>query len=365
MKKNVAIICGGESAEHEISLISGKNIYQAVDREKFDVVLFSISREGKWYHSENADWLPNDAVAAKDVKVEAHGKMLGITPGDSKKKFFDITTGNAITIDAIFPILHGQMGEDGSIQGLMQLLDLPYVGCGTLSSAVGMDKDVMKRLLADAGITTAKSILVRSEEQNNISYEQATKKLGPIIFIKPACQGSSVGVSKVKNADEFKKALAHSFSFDDKILIEEAIKGRELECAVLGNEQPQASRIGEIKPRHEFYSYEAKYVDDNGAELIAPADLTTEQELKLKSAALDTYKALCCEGMARVDMFLTDSGKIYVNEINTLPGFTRISMYPRLWKETGLNFGDLITKLINLALERHSRQKLLKEKSKK
>jgi D-alanine-D-alanine ligase len=232
---------------------------------------------------------------------------------------------------------------------------IPFVGADVLGSAIGMDKDVMKRLLKEAGIETAKCIVLRDYEKNSVSYDKVTESLGLPFFVKPANAGSSVGVSKVKNEEDFNKAIKEAFLYDRKILIEEFIQGREIECSVLGNDAPIASLPGEIIPRHEFYSYEAKYIDEFGADLDVPAKLDPETIQRVQETAVAAFRALCCEGMARVDFFLEKSGRLLINEINTIPGFTKISMYPKLWQVTGLSYKDLLDKLIELAVERHSK----------
>lgn len=268
----------------------------------------------------------------------------------------DLPSSNSI--DVVFPVLHGPYGEDGTIQGLLKLANLPFVGAGVLGSAVGMDKDVMKRLLRDSGIPVAKFLVFRKGEE--FSFEKVIKNLGLPIFVKPANLGSSVGITKVKRKSDFKRAVKNAFSFDNKILLEEAVKAREIECSVLGNENPIASIPGEIKPNHEFYSYEAKYIDENGAEAIIPANLPEKIVKRVQELSIQTFKALNCEGLGRVDCFLKEDGEVLVNEINTIPGFTNISMYPKLWEASGISQTELIDKLITLAIERFEKEKKLK-----
>jgi D-alanine-D-alanine ligase len=243
------------------------------------------------------------------------------------------------------------MGEDGTIQGLLRLAGIPFVGAGVLASAAGMDKEVAKRLMRDAGIPIGGFMALRSWEKRP-SFEEAAGKLGELLFVKPANMGSSVGVSKVHNATEFEAALDEAFRYDKKVIIEEFIKGREIECSVLGNASPRASLPGEIVAKHEFYSYDAKYIDAEGALLEIPARLPAETVARIQGLALDTFRALECEGLARVDFFLRDDGEVLVNEINTMPGFTRISMYPKLWEASGLGYHELLDELVRLALER-------------
>jgi D-alanine-D-alanine ligase len=263
-------------------------------------------------------------------------------------------------LDVVFPVLHGPFGEDGTVQGLLKLANIAFVGAGVLGSAVGMDKDVMKRLLRDAGIPIARFIVVNGHSSEKISFDYAREQLGLPVFVKPANLGSSVGIHKVKNREEFEQAVDDAFNYDNKILIEECIHGREIECSVLGNANAIASVPGEILPRHEFYSYEAKYLDENGAVLEVPAKLTPAISERIRELAIKVFSVLCCEGMARVDFFLRDGEDLIVNEINTIPGFTRISMYPKLWEASGISYSELIGRLIQLAIERFDREKRLK-----
>jgi D-alanine-D-alanine ligase len=259
----------------------------------------------------------------------------------------------------VFPILHGPFGEDGTIQGFLKLADIPFVGPGVLGSAVGMDKDAMKRLLRDAGVPIGKFLTVKSHERVP-AFAEVEAALGKPVFIKPANMGSSVGISKVHDEGEYAAAIQDAFQFDTKIIIEEFIPGREIECAVLGNEEPAASSPGEVIPSHEFYSYDAKYLDENGAMLKIPAQLDGQTTKKIQQLAIQTFQTLCCEGLSRVDFFLKESGEIMVNEINTMPGFTRISMYPKMWETAGITYTELITRLIELAISRYEKERRLR-----
>ena len=256
-------------------------------------------------------------------------------------------------VDVIFPVLHGPYGEDGTIQGLAKLADIPCVGAGVLGSAVGMDKDVMKRLLRDAGIPIAPFLVARAGRRDNPGFARVVEELGSTLYVKPANLGSSVGISRVRNAAEYEQALEEAFAYDRKVIIEREVVGREIECSVLGNDEPIASVPGEIVPSDGFYSYRAKYIDENGARLLIPADLTGFQERTVRETAVAAFVALCCEGMARVDGFLTAEDVFVVNEINTIPGFTRISMYPKLFEASGVSAFELTDRLIQLAIERH------------
>jgi len=354
----VGLIFGGRSAEHEISLISARNILEAIDKDRFDVKLIGITHEGKWYYCETHEWLPKTATG-NPPKIENYGKPIALIPGPQKNKLVLLEQDQqGISLDIIFPITHGTYGEDGKLQGLIEHLNLPYIGPDTLSSAINMDKDIMKRLLKTAGIPIGKYLVFHKDEL--IEAKKVLNVLKTPIFVKPSNSGSSVGISKVTDEDQLEKAIKHAFQFDNKIIVEEGIMGREIECAVLGNSEPQASPIGEIIVPNNFYSYSAKYLDEKGIELHAPADLTEEESNYAKSLAIEAYKTLCCEGMARVDMFLTDHGKLYINELNTLPGFTKISMYPKLWQKNGMSYTELITNLIELAQNRFSQKNTLK-----
>ncbi len=348
-KLRIAILFGGKSAEHEVSLRSAKNIAEALDRKKYEAVLIGIDKAGHWLPPHTSQTLLGK------VSVEpAAGKEMGLVPSGGAD-FAGTGTGG---IDVVFPVLHGPFGEDGTVQGLLRLAGVPFVGAGVLGSAVGMDKDVMKRLLRDAGIPIGKFITLR--EGDKLSYKDAKKKLGATLFIKPANLGSSVGVSKAKNEAEFTKAVREAFKFDTKILVEEFIKGREVECSVLGNEKPIASTPGEILVHADFYSYDAKYIDEKGASLQIPAKLSAKTTKLVQELSIKTFKALECEGMGRVDSFVTEDGRVFVNEINTIPGFTSVSMYPKLWEASGLSYPKLIDTLIQLAIVRFRAQSKLK-----
>jgi D-alanine-D-alanine ligase len=295
----------------------------------------------------------------KLIQLNRSNDELALVPGKKEKPLINVTTEKQIEgIDVVFPVLHGPYGEDGTIQGLLKLANIPFVGAGVLGSAIGMDKDVTKRLLRDAGISIAKYITVHQGDE--IDIDEIVRSLGLPLFVKPANLGSSVGISKVKNVNGLMDAIELSFVYDRKIIIEESINGREIECSVLGNEKPIASIPGEIIPTHEFYSYEAKYIDEKGAILEIPAKISETEKRLVQETAIKAFKVLCCEGMARVDLFLKEKGEVLVSEINTIPGFTKISMYPKLWELSGISYGELIDRLIQLALERHDKEQRLK-----
>lgn len=347
-KIRLGILFGGRSSEHEISLLSARSIIEAVDRNLYDVSLIGIGKDGRWLGAAGESYLLNASDPKKIAINVPKTKELMLRPGRE----------GIGPIDVVFPVLHGTYGEDGSIQGLLRMLDLPFVGPDILGSAVGMDKDVAKRLLRDAGIPVADFLTFSRGE--TVKLPAVWKRLGKPVFVKPANQGSSVGVAKARNDKELCAAISNAFTFDDKILIEEAVVSREIEVAVLGNETPEASVAGEVIPHHDFYSYEAKYLDENGAGLMIPAKLTSARMRKAQALAVRTFKTLGLEGMARVDFFMRKNGTFAVNEVNTIPGFTKISMYPKLWAASGLSYPKLIDRLVRLALERHERRRRLK-----
>lgn len=358
MKKiRVAILFGGKSAEHEVSLQSAKSIVDAIDKNKYEVVLIGIDKQGRWLLSDHSNYLLNE-TNPKLISLNKSNNELAVLPGNEERQMVSLSQDSVDNIDVVFPVLHGTLGEDGAMQGLLKIMDVAFVGADVAGSAVGMDKDIMKRLLRDAGIPIGKFITIRKPD--DVSFKEAKKVLGTPLFVKPANQGSSVGVHKVHNEAEFAKAITDAFLYDRKVLLEEYIEGREIEVSVLGNEDPIASVPGEIIPYHEFYSYEAKYIDEDGAGLQIPAKLPKDIEKRVRELAIKTYQTLNCEGMARVDSFITKDNKIFVNEINTIPGFTKISMYPKLWEATGIVYSELIDRLIQLAIERHKKIKTLK-----
>ncbi|HTK60530.1 MAG TPA: D-alanine--D-alanine ligase [Candidatus Baltobacteraceae bacterium] len=343
-KIRVGIIFGGRSSEHEVSLLSARSIVDAIDRKKYDVALIGVGKDGRWLGAGAQTYLLHKSDPKRiAINVKATTE-LALKPG----------SGGVGPVDVVFPVMHGTYGEDGSIQGLLRMLDVPFVGPDILGSAVGMDKDVAKRLLRDAGIPVADFLTFSRGEA--VKPTAVWKRLGKTVFVKPANQGSSVGVSKATDVASLKKAVREAFKYDTKILIEEAVPGREIEVSVLGNEKPEASVPGEVIPHHEFYSYEAKYLDDDGAGLAIPAKLSAALTRKVQALAVKTFKTLALEGMARVDFFMKKDGTFVVNEVNTIPGFTKISMYPKLWAASGLAYPKLIDRLITLALERHARR---------
>ena len=388
MKKiRVGVLFGGRSGEHEISLLSAASVFKAVDQNKYEVVPIGITKEGRWVTSGDAERLlagkplqPERQLRAGDPEATASAAVLHngeavIVPPEPQKSgamtpfqsdgLTRRASDRAINVDVIFPVLHGTFGEDGTIQGLLELADIPYVGAGVLGSAAGMDKDIMKSLFRAAGLPIVKHVtFLRSE------WEAAPKKIQRAVearlkypvFVKPANLGSSVGISKAHNRKELGPAIGEAAKFDRKIVIEAGVggqknKAREIECAVLGNDRPEASVPGEIVPSAEFYDYSAKYLDE-GSQLIIPAKLSKSESKRVQELAVAAFRAVDCSGLARVD-FLMDpkSRKIYLNEINTMPGFTSISMYPKLWAASGVPYPELIERLIKLGIDRHAEKK--------
>ncbi len=340
--KNLLILCGGQSPEHEISLRSTRNVLNAIDSTKYNVLLVGISKKGEWRHVERTD------IAGDEITTQ--GKVLSISPG--AKEPFNVNGKSIGMVDVIFPILHGPNGEDGTIQGLIRLLNIPFVGPDVLGSSASMDKDVTKRLLRDSGIKVADWILIQKGGEIP-SYNKVKDTLGGVVFVKPANMGSSVGVSRVSDSEEWLSAVDDAFKYDRKVLVERQIEGKELECAVLGNDSPKATIVGEVLSGN-FYSYEEKYDSSSVAEVSIPAQIDERYFDDLKTTAIEAYRSLNCEVMSRVDMFLTTQGDIYVNEINTIPGFTSISMYPKLWEYEGVQYSELLDQLIDLSIERHN-----------
>jgi D-alanine-D-alanine ligase len=394
MKKlRVGILFGGRSGEHEVSLLSAASVFNAIDKDKYEVVPIGITKDGRWLTAEHAenllhgkimleprhlragdpDTTPAAAVLARGEAVivppEPVHRQSGLVPFQTEVTLMRRASDRAINVDVIFPVLHGTFGEDGTIQGLLELADIPYVGAGVLGSAAGMDKDIMKSLFIAAGIPIVKHVtILRSAWENDPKKIQklVESKLTYPVFVKPANLGSSVGISKAHDRKELGPAIEEAAKFDRKIVIEQGVggknkKAREIECSVLGNDDPVASVPGEIVPGKEFYDYTAKYLDE-GSQLIIPAKLSKADTRQVQELAIAAFKAVDCSGLARVDFLMEPgsgkkSGKIYLNEINTMPGFTAISMYPKLWAATGLAYADLIDRLIQFGIERHEDKK--------
>ena len=361
----VAVLFGGRSAEHEISILSARFIVESLDRERYEPVLIGIDKSGRWL-AQDETLLLQQTRDPRLVRLNEAAPSATLTtsiPGDvsdsAPRAVLEITGRTPQPIDVVFPVLHGPMGEDGTVQGLLTLANIAFVGSGVLGSAVGMDKDVMKRLLRDAGLPIVPHVTVSAARFACASREIVSEVLalgdGSAVFIKPANLGSSVGVSRATTAEEVQRGLSLAFTFDRKVVVELGVRRlRELECAVLGNDQPIASRVGEIVVSHPdgFYSYAAKYVDENGATTVVPADLPAGEEAELQRLAIATFRTLECAGLARVDFFRGETGTLFVNEVNTMPGFTAISMYPKLFEASGLGAKDLVSRLCELAIER-------------
>src|SRR6266446_855305 len=394
-KLRVGILFGGRSGEHEVSLLSAASVVNAVDKTKYEVVPIGITKDGRWLTAKHAEMLlrgdrhadksvratqptplrAGDPEATPGAAVLATGESVVIPPEPARRDAglapfqtdanLRRASDRAINVDVIFPVLHGTFGEDGTIQGLLELADIAYVGAGVLGSSAGMDKDIMKSLFRAAGLPIVKHVtVVRSqwERESKKVQKLVESKLKYPVFVKPANLGSSVGISKAHDRKELGPAIEEAARFDRKIVIEEGVggknrKAREIECSVLGNDDPKASVAGEIVPCKEFYDYDAKYLDE-GSELVIPAKITKAEMKKIQMLAIAAFQAVDCSGLARVD-FLMDpkTRKIYLNEINTMPGFTAISMYPKLWAASGVSYPELITRLIQLGLERHADKK--------
>ncbi len=351
-KLTICVLFGGQSSEHEVSRVSATSVINNIDREKYDIVMIGITKEGRWLMYQG----PVDKIATGDWE-NGHTARAMITPDaiiNGIVKIDEDMTATKARIDVVIPVLHGRYGEDGTVQGLFELAQIPYVGPGVLASAVSMDKVYTKMILNQAQIPQATEVVVMKNDLNNIGQvtNKIESKFSYPCFIKPSNAGSSVGITKAHDNEELIQGLQIAAEHDDKILVEEFINGREIECAVLGNENPEVSVLGEIIPSREFYDYQAKYEDATSA-LVIPAQLPEETTQEIKKYAIKAFKALGCKGLARVDFFVhKETGEVYINEINTMPGFTDISMYPKLWEATGLSYSALLDRLIELALEK-------------
>jgi D-alanine-D-alanine ligase len=358
-RRRVAVLFGGRSAEHEISCLSARSVIDALDPDRIEVVPIGISRDGRWHRLSGPPPLPAETGRMPEV-TEGSGADVELAAEAGSRELV-AADGSREPIDVVFPVLHGPFGEDGTVQGLLELAGVPYVGAGVLSSAVGMDKDVQKRLFLHAGLPVGPFETVHEKEWGDDPEptEAAAEALGYPVFTKPASLGSSVGVSSVPSSRELAAGLDEAFRYGRYALIEKAAPGaREIECAVLGNDEPVASVAGEIVPEgHAFYDYEAKYLDEHGARLLIPADLKPEVLEEVQRLAVAAFRTVRCAGMARVDFFLLGEDELWLNEINTVPGFTSISMYPKLWEASGLPYDELIDRLLDLAIERHEAER--------
>ena len=368
MKIRVGLLCGGKSAEHQVSLQSARNIVDAIDKEKYEVILIGIDKVGQWFLEDSPEILMGivDDGSSVIIPSERAQRVVLVQKHYGVGQLLRMDNQQALaSVDVVFPVLHGPFGEDGTVQGMLKLFNIPFVGSEVLGSAVGMDKDVMKRLLRDAGIPGPGFQVVSRREE--MDFDRMVENLGLPVFVKPANLGSSVGVNRVNSREEFFLAMDEAFRYDSKVIVEEFVEAREIECSILGNEDPIASVPGEVIPRNEFYSFEAKYLDENGADLKIPATLSEATIHKIQTLALQSFRVLCCQGMARVDFFLRKDGEVLVNELNTIPGFTRISMFPKLWEASGISSSKLVCCLIELAQEKFINEQKLETsyKSKK
>ncbi|MFZ5351254.1 MAG: D-alanine--D-alanine ligase family protein [Bacillota bacterium] len=354
-KLNVAIIFGGKSGEHEVSLMSATNVINAMDKQKYDVFMIGITKDGVWMQYDGPVECIQDGSWEKHAKGSVGNPLLDL--------FFTSMLNNSgkSSIDVVFPVLHGPYGEDGTIQGLFEVLDIPYVGCGVMGSALGMDKEFSKILFKAAGIPVGPyKVYYKHNINGNVQavVKDIEQSFEYPIFIKPVNMGSSVGITKAHDRSELVMGLIEACKYDRKVIIEAFINARELECSVLGNNEPEAACVGEIIPSHEFYDYVAKYYDGDNSKLVIPAQLPEDKSEEIRALAVKAFKAIDCCGMARVDMFMDkDTGEIFLNEINTIPGFTKISMYPKLWEAAGVSYSELIDRLIELAIERYNERK--------
>ncbi|KAB7668792.1 D-alanine--D-alanine ligase [Bacillus sp. B1-b2] len=354
MKKKLGLLYGGKSAEHNVSMQTAMAVIKALDTDKYDIHPIYISENGEWVRGPQ---LTGPVETVKELEFQALPEL-----GSNALSTTLFQASEDASLDVIFPLLHGPNGEDGTVQGLLELLNLPYVGNGVLASSAGMDKVIMKNIFEVAGLNQVKyTSFIRTDWQSDkeAAYDLVEKELGYPCFVKPANLGSSVGISKCTKREELEEAFAEAFQFDRKVIIEEGVTAREVEVGVLGNDNPKVSVAGEIVPKTDFYDYKAKYQDGNTA-LIIPADITESEYGAIEADAIKAFKALDCSGLVRADFFLTKEGKVYINEVNTMPGFTPFSMFPLLWKHTGVEYDALINKLVDLALERHAEKQNIK-----
>ncbi|MPQ25535.1 D-alanine--D-alanine ligase [Bacillus paralicheniformis] len=358
MKTRLGLVYGGKSAEHNVSLQTALAVTKALDTEKFDIHPIYITEKGEWVRGPQ---LTEPVSNVKMLQFEQTGQTFSpallnrdMFPGEADVK--------DDSIDVVFPLLHGPNGEDGTIQGMLELLNVPYVGNGVLASSAGMDKVVMKHLFAQAGLDQAKYVSFMKKTWSHSkeeSYDQVEAELGYPCFVKPANLGSSVGISKCRNREELDQAFELAFQYDRKIVVEEGVIGREIELGVLGNDEPVCSVAGEIAPKKDFYDYKAKY-EDGDTDLIIPASLTEDEYETMRSMAVKAFQAIDGSGLVRADFFLTNEGRVLINEVNTMPGFTPFSMFPLLWKQSGVEYAELIEKLVALAIERHEEKQQIK-----
>jgi len=349
----LGIIFGGRSGEHEVSVVSAQHVIAAADRERFQVVPIGITRSGAWLTPQETE-----AILSRDEALYKKTLDTGSAAGEgllARPQALEVLG----QVDVVFPVMHGPYGEDGTLQGLLEMADVPYVGAGVAASAIGLDKALMKAIFAQAGLPVPDYRVVhgwRWESDRQTVTRELEAAMDYPWFVKPANGGSSVGITKVRSREDLAEAVRLALRYDPKLVVERAVQGREIECAVLGNDDPQTSPLGEIVYQREFYDYEAKYLDPS-TKLIAPAHVPPETAARIQAMAVQGYRAMDCAGMGRVDFFLLPDGAVYLDEINTIPGFTPISMFPRLWQLGGLSYGQLISRLVDLALERHEEKR--------
>ena len=355
-KTRIGIIFGGRSGEHEVSLKSARSVMQALDKEKYEIVPIGITRSGEW-RVASSKWLVNGSVPQLKAE-EKDAQQATLITGSQTSELMQIDSDAKLSfkqLDVIFPVLHGTYGEDGSVQGMLELANVPFVGAGVVGSATGMDKAIFKHVMASNGIPILPwKLVLRSRWQDDSDgvLSELENTLQYPMFTKPANLGSSVGIAKCNDRAELRAGMNEAARYDRRVVVEQGVSVRELEVAVLGNDKPEASVVGEIRPKRDFYDYEAKYVTDD-SELIIPAEISAEMSDQVRQLAINAYRAIDCAGLGRVDFLLdTETDKLYINEINTIPGFTSISMYPKLWEATGVSYSDLLDKLVDLALER-------------
>lgn len=346
-KQRVAVIFGGRSGEHEVSVVSARSVINALDPERWEAVPIVITRSGAWLGPTES------REALKSRRAAFEGEI-----GDSVLRSCEALAALASCAVA-FPLVHGTYGEDGTLQGFLEIAGIPYAGCGVAASAIGMDKALMKAIFNESGIRVTRYLVIRSWEYTlaqNLSMQLIEESIGYPCFVKPANGGSSVGITRADSREDISGAIELALRYDDKVVIEQPVRGREVECSVLGNEDPRASIVGEIEPDRAFYDYESKYSESSTTGLHIPARIDPATASRVQELAIRMYKVMGCEGYARVDFFATDDGDVVANEINTIPGFTNISMYPKLWQASGLGYTDLLTRILELAFERHERR---------
>lgn len=360
MKKHIAILYGGRSGEHAVSLMSAASVVRHIDLDTYAITLIGITMQGLWY-LQDSTLVDEVRKGNKELCIiENEERRIMLKPGGNATDCFLCMDGSSFRVDLVFPVLHGTYGEDGTIQGLLEMAGVPYIGASVLGSALGMDKELCKALWMHSGLPVVPYCALhayewKTDEERKLAIDKLERKFSYPLFVKPSCAGSSVGTAKIHNSIELKTAVDTAFEWDDKVLVEPFIPAREIECSITGNDYPEAYTPGEIIPHHEFYDYEAKYSDPDGAALLIPADMTTEELAEVRKLALKAYRCLDLNGLARMDFFIhKESGELLLNEVNTMPGFTVISMFPKMCEASGLSYTQLLNKLVRLGEERYS-----------